>query len=404
MCLLSPVLRGGDLRFAKRILAGLVSSLVLILALAQLTQARALSTWFVSNAGTDNSTCGTTLALACKTIKYTVNNRALDGDIISIAAGTFSENNIVFAHNVTLNGAGLYSTIVDGGAAGNTIFVNNQYTTTQLSALTIQNGFATTGGGVRNAGTLNLSNLRIINNTASQGGGIVSDVSSSLTINNVTISNNAAGTGAAIYSFGDITVTNSTISTNSATGGGGGIYFAGGSGVITNTTISGNTALSNGGGIFGAGVLAPVNLYNTTVYSNSASSTGGNIYVTGANVNLKNSIVAGSISGGNCTLGGVGSLASNGNNIDSGSTCGFGSTGDLSNTDPQLGPLRMNSPGTTMTHAINLGSPAYNAADDVGCPPTDQRGVTRPRSLGNHCDIGAFEWALSGYFLPFIRK
>jgi len=55
-----------------------------------------------------------------------------------------------------------------------------------------------------------------------------------------------------------------------------------------------------------------------------------------------------------------------------------------------IGPLKLNSPGTTKTHALANNSPAIDAApDDVNCPAIDQRGVARPQ--GTLCDIGAFE-------------
>ena len=61
---------------------------------------------------------------------------------------------------------------------------------------------------------------------------------------------------------------------------------------------------------------------------------------------------------------------------------------DLIFSDPLLGPLSDNG-GSTWTHALLPGSPALDAGDDLACPATDQRGVTRPQ--GSHCDIGAFE-------------
>jgi hypothetical protein len=41
--------------------------------------------------------------------------------------------------------------------------------------------------------------------------------------------------------------------------------------------------------------------------------------------------------------------------------------------------------------ALLPGSPAIDEGDDSVCPPTDQRGVSRPQVLA--CDIGAFELA-----------
>jgi len=56
--------------------------------------------------------------------------------------------------------------------------------------------------------------------------------------------------------------------------------------------------------------------------------------------------------------------------------------------DPLLGALSKNG-GTTATHALLAGSPAIDAGTSEGCPPTDQRGVSRPQ--GEACDMGSFE-------------
>ena len=55
-----------------------------------------------------------------------------------------------------------------------------------------------------------------------------------------------------------------------------------------------------------------------------------------------------------------------------------GCTGIVQTADPNLAPLALNAPGTTMTHAPNSGSPAIDAVLGA-CPPeaTDQRGRLR---------------------------
>jgi hypothetical protein len=113
---------------------------------------------------------------------------------------------------------------------------------------------------------------------------------------------------------------------------------------------------------------------------------------------LQNTILANNVevTGGhttstNCAPGsGIDSL---GDNIDSGSDCGFTSAGGLSDTDPRLGPLQDNG-GPTQTLGLEAGSPALDKvpATDAACPATDQRGVPRPQ--GPACDIGAFELAV----------
>jgi hypothetical protein len=106
-------------------------------------------------------------------------------------------------------------------------------------------------------------------------------------------------------------------------------------------------------------------------------------------VTLRNTIVANSASGGNCG----GTITNGGNNIDSGTTCGWGSTsGSISNPDPLLGALT----GSPAYFPLNSGSPAIDAGDDAVCAAApvsnaSQNGVIRPQ--GAHCDIGSYEAA-----------
>jgi len=93
-----------------------------------------------------------------------------------------------------------------------------------------------------------------------------------------------------------------------------------------------------------------------------------------------------------------GTITSLGHNLESADPCAFAATGDLSNTNPLLGPLADNG-GKTLTLALLPGSPAINAGTNVGCPATDQRGVPRPQ-FGT-CDIGAYEFVLWVY-LPVV--
>src|SRR5262249_27327197 len=79
---------------------------------------------------------------------------------------------------------------------------------------------------------------------------------------------------------------------------------------------------------------------------------------------------------------------SSGHNVESHTSCGFISLGDLQNTEHLLGRLQ-GTGGPASPLALLPGSPAKNHGDDVGCPGVDQRGVHRPQ--GPHCDIGAFE-------------
>jgi hypothetical protein len=83
-------------------------------------------------------------------------------------------------------------------------------------------------------------------------------------------------------------------------------------------------------------------------------------------------------------------LTSLGHNLVGDANCGVPApaASDLILANAGLGPLADNG-GPTLTHALQPGSSALDAADASLCPATDQRGGARPAGAG--CDIGAFE-------------
>ncbi len=272
-----------------------------------------------------------------------------------------------------------------------------------LLNLRVAEGSAFGGGGIKNSGTLRVTNSTFSENSESQscgvGGGISNEFNATLRVSNSTFSKNSACAGGGISNHrGTLRVTNSTFSENSATGAGGGggaIDNDEGTLEVTNSTFSENSARgSAGGGIMNAGSMLEVT--NSTFSENSARD-GGGIFHSGATPFgpapvLRNTIVAYSTSGGNC----VGATITDGGyNIDDRARCGFSEEqNSLPNTDPRLAAGLADNGGTTRTIALLKGSPAINAIpeDENGCGTTittDQRGVSRPQGAG--CDIGAFE-------------
>ncbi|MFI5181662.1 MAG: choice-of-anchor Q domain-containing protein [Thermoanaerobaculia bacterium] len=267
------------------------------------------------------------------------------------------------------------------------------------------------GGAVRvilNGGVpLTLNSLTIANGNVSGAGGGILNGGGTVTVTNCTFSGNSAtgspgGFGGAIETDGTLNITNSTFSGNSASattspGGGFGGAIGEDSGTVTivNSTFFDNSATGSPGGFGGAigenaGTLT---ITNCTFSGNSATATsGGAISVNPGNASIAtlfNTILANSSSGVNCN----GAIINGGNNIDSGTSCGWGSAnGSMSSVfDSLLGPLASNG-GPTQTMALYTGSPAidgvtYNSPN--GAPATDQRGVARPQ--GARYDIGAFE-------------
>lgn len=158
---------------------------------------------------------------------------------------------------------------------------------------------------------------------------------------------------------------------------------------IINTTVSGNRAVRYGGGVAAAGTVL---INHCTITQNTVGSGGGALWIRG-DVTVQNTIVAENRRGTYCVIhkdsGGQGTLVLSVNNL-----IGDGSCSPALSGDAVLGRLEDNG-GSTLTHALLLGSPAIDAIPAASCMlPTDQRGASRPAvqtSADTPCDIGAFE-------------
>lgn len=347
---------------------------------------------------------------------------------LTIANSTFSNN-----HNSSYDGGAIYNRntviITDSTFSGNSAASNGGGIYSLSGAVTItdstfSNNTAATGGGVHcYSCTMTVTNSTFSgNNTPNGSGGGIYIIYSILTVTDSTFFGNGAswggGGGGIFANYSGLTIVNSVFSGNSATGSpggaifngstmaiskstfsgnsagaGGGISTQGANSTIANSTFSGNSAtVSPGGGISNAGGLI---ITNSTLSGNSASS-GGGISRTAGTMTLRNTIVADN-TGGNCS----GTITNGGNNIDDGTTCGWGATyGSMSSTEPLLGILT----GSPAYFPLNAGSPAIDKGDDPMCAAApvnnqSQNGVARPQ--GAHCDIGAFEL---DYIMPMVSS
>jgi len=352
------------------------------------------------------------------------------GDVISIGAAMHTEAGITVDKDVTIQGAGAGSTIVQAhampGEAGDRVFFVPSGATVTIRDLTIRHGNPLSepesGGGVRNEGTLTLERCVVSHNSAGGGGGLFND--GTLTAIGCTISNNEArrggiqimecSTGGGIRNMvGVVTLINSTVSNNVARSNGGGIFVAC-KGVLklTNSTISGNSG-PRGGGIY---VKGQAELVNATISGNNATNTGGGVYVEGSGetgvirglLSYTNTIIAGNSAGlpkygvADCLIGNYAEIGGNSHNLVGDSTCDAEFSGD-----PLLAPLADNgcpsgppeggdggaalgAPHAPQTLALSPPSSALDAIPADECVTVvDQRGMSRPQGAG--CDIGAFE-------------
>ncbi|MFN6051498.1 MAG: choice-of-anchor Q domain-containing protein, partial [Planctomycetia bacterium] len=172
------------------------------------------------------------------------------------------------------------------------------------------------------------------------------------------LSDNTAIFGGGVYNAGSgiLNIFNSTVSGNSA-GQGGAIANSGGTVIVTNSTVSGNSA-NQGGGIANTGTL-----------------------------NIANTIIANSTSGGDYLSSG-GTIGTNTNNlVEDGSLPG---TSEITG-DPLLGPLQNNG-GPTFTQALLSGSPAIGAGSATISNATPINGLDQRGFVRNNSDIGAYSY------------
>lgn len=179
---------------------------------------------------TASNDCGAASA-AADTITFSVSGTITLGSTLpNIAAGQGA---------LTIDGGG--NITISGGGSVQVLAVNSGAALT-LQNLTISNGFsATSSGGIRNQGTL--------------------------VITNSTFSNNTGRSGGAIHNLGDVQITSSTFTNNNANGnvfGGGAIYSDGGATDISQSLFDGNRANGNGGGAISTNIDSSIPVLNVS--------------------------------------------------------------------------------------------------------------------------------------------
>jgi uncharacterized repeat protein (TIGR01451 family)/CSLREA domain-containing protein len=236
------------------------------------------------------------------------------------------------------------------------------------------------------------------NSASGDGGGAYNAGSSSF--RDVTFDgNNALGRGGGLFQATDaahLNVIRTTFADNFADQAGGGVFNesdnSNGFVYVRNSTVSGNFTNGTGGGIRDAAATG-LDLDHVTVTNNSAPEGNGGGVDADGEVSAASTIVARNM-GGDCQS----QLDSEGFNLDSDGTCFATGGTDITNPDPQLGPLENNG-GQTDTHLPESDSPVVDAAEDGSTPPCmaggdvaftdDQRGFVRP--VNERCDIGSVE-------------
>ncbi len=363
--------------------------------------------------------------LIVRNVTFSNNAAAAGGGIANFNGATLNIANSTFSSNRAFNGGGALANY-----AGGVVSVDNS----AFAGNTTDNN----GGGLWNAGSLTVNNSAISANTASADGGGIANFGA-LTVNGVTFDRNQANSeGGAIYNEGTASVSRSIVDANRATFGGG--MYSGNAGglALSKSAVVSNIALHSGGGIYNAGTsetlasnstfadnradvtgggianaAGTLTVVNTTLSGNGADVSGGGLSNSGS-ATLQNTIIANSVAGGDCAIGGGASsitafhmlIENTGSNA-----CNLtNSNGNRIGVDPNLGTLT----GAPAYFPLNAGSPAIDAGDNIACltPPVNsqsQNGIARPAD-GNGdgaavCDIGAVEAPASPrIFLPVVRR
>ncbi len=421
-----------------------------------------------AHAATLNVSGGCTLPIAIDSVNAGANQSGCtasgsygSSDTISIPAGTITLNTNLpqITEDVTIHGAGMNTTAIDGSsgaydgiqAVGVAITIQDMKIASYANVaiglqdcdVTLQNievdgsnaggdtaiVIISTSGDDKSVTTNNLYMHDITHSsTALTAFNIQETGGATLTVNvnNTTLTNiqNTSVSGGDAFGFAtqvqgmgiiNTTISNTTIHNIKATSVAAafvGLSIASGSDAAVNMTVS-NATITGTRGI--TSTLFPVaGAKSAAFYSAAFGQTSGD--TASVTINVSNSLFADNLSGSdssNCSTiditpnaGGSGTgtptITSLGNNISDDASCtSFTQTGDqqnVSNIISTLGPLQNNG-GNVPTRALLAGSPAIAAGSAVLGVTTDARGIARPDSCPS---VGAyqFEGAVCGASTP----
>jgi len=193
-------------------------------------------------------------------------NAAIDNDLILVSPGTYAESITFAGKNIRVQSTGGAAvTIIDGTGQNNSVvrFVNGEGINSVLDGFTVRNGVGKPGASRLGGGILienstpRIENCIIMHNTATFGAGVYANAAftNSRFTNCVIARNTASNQGGGVYHvFSSIVYRNCTIVLNVANGTGpgnkGGAWYNGSSSVgrFANGIMWGNTPDQFGGG------------------------------------------------------------------------------------------------------------------------------------------------------------
>ena len=195
-------------------------------------------------------------------VDFTGNSAIFNGGGLFNSNSTPSLSSVGFSSNTAgVDGGGMY----------------NYLSSPILTGVSFTSNSAVSGGGIVNeGGSPSLTDVTFDRNTASNlGGAMYNHTNSSPSLSDISLTLNSAGAnGGGIYSSGgSLSMTDVTFITNTATLGGG-MYNSSSNPSLTNVTFDSNSATNSGGGMYNYSNSHP-NLAGVTFTSNTAISGGG---------------------------------------------------------------------------------------------------------------------------------
>lgn len=145
---------------------------------------------------------------------------------------------------VSIGGIDEFGTFVDGitirGGPSSRVFTINSEISVDIFRLTIAGGTADQGGAIWNGGSLSLSEVTFVSNTATEAGGAIFN-QGFLTVNFCDFVSNSAAQGGALFNVGTMNCTGNAFTNNSALEGAAVYNTSDGSGSLYGTSLIGNS-------------------------------------------------------------------------------------------------------------------------------------------------------------------
>jgi len=340
--------------------------------------------YYVSTSGSD-SNAGTSTGAAWATINH-ANSVVVPGDVVNVAAGSYSQNVSTTTSGTSGSPITYISTSQFGAQitgttdptwnnTGSYVIIKNFDITSSVS--TVNDGIETTGTYSQIIG----NRVHDIQDSDHAGGGAIWVGAAHVTVDSNIIYNVGIGLMTALTHGVYVSATTYTLVENNliiAVQGGYGIQeYANGAGYMT--TVNNTIVASHGGIVLGSDNPSNPSDYNfignNIIYSNTYNGGGYGILEC-------------------CASGEVGSHQTYTNNLlyaNTPSNLSLAYSGDSPVNEVTASPLFVNYTGApTGNYQLQAGSPAINAGTSINAPNYDIRGALRPQ--GSAYDIGAYEF------------